>query len=114
MPCIHRTRIKIEDVLEKLASGMTEDEVLSEFPCLTKDDIFACLVYGADGEEISPRIRPLQNDLAMKKTLNERIAIAGKMFRANREMILNFQPLNLSEEKIKKQPYFSDLWRAFT
>lgn len=106
IPCIHGTGIQIEVVLEHLASGMTEDEILNEFPYLTKDDIIACLVYGADGEEVSPVIARLQNELAMKKTPNERIEIANKMFVANREMILNSLPKDLPEEEIKKQLYF--------
>lgn len=85
---------------------MSEDEVLNEFPYLTKDDIIACLVYGADGEDISPRIRRLQNELAMKMTPQERVEISGKMFMANREMILNSLPKDLSDEEIKKQLYF--------
>ncbi|MEZ5427990.1 MAG: DUF433 domain-containing protein [Pyrinomonadaceae bacterium] len=105
-PCIRGMRMTVYDVLEYLASGMTEDEILNEFPYLTKDDIIACLVYGADGEEVSPVIARLQNELAMKKTPNERIEIANKMFVANREMILNSLPKDLPEEEIKKQLYF--------
>jgi hypothetical protein len=42
----------------------------------------------------------------MKKTPNERIEIAGKMFMANREMILNSLPEDLSDEERTKQLYF--------
>ena len=38
------------DVLEYLASGMSEDEILSDFPDLTRDDIRACLAFAADRE----------------------------------------------------------------
>ena len=38
------------DVLEYLASGMTEDEVLHDFPDLTREDLRACLAFAADRE----------------------------------------------------------------
>lgn len=50
-PCIRGMRITVYDVLEYLASGMTQDEVLKDFPYLTKDDILACLSYAADREK---------------------------------------------------------------
>jgi uncharacterized protein (DUF433 family) len=45
-PCIRGIRITVYDVLSYLASGMTEEEILSDFPDLTHDDIRACLAYG--------------------------------------------------------------------
>jgi len=47
-PCIKGTRISVYDVLSYLASGMRYEEILSDFPQLSMDDIFACLAYGAD------------------------------------------------------------------
>jgi uncharacterized protein (DUF433 family) len=49
-PCIRGMRITVYDVLSYLASGMSEDEVLSDFPELTRDDILACLSFAADRE----------------------------------------------------------------
>lgn len=49
-PCIRGLRITVYDVLSYLASGMTYDEVLADFPDLTKDDILACLAFAAEGE----------------------------------------------------------------
>jgi uncharacterized protein (DUF433 family) len=49
-PCIRGIRITVYDVLSYLASGMTEQEILSDFPDLTRDDILACLAYAADRE----------------------------------------------------------------
>ena len=49
-PCIRGLRITVYDVLEYLASGMSEDEVLSDFPDLTREDIRACLAFAADRE----------------------------------------------------------------
>ena len=49
-PCIRGMRITVTDVLEYLAGGMTEDEILADFPYLTRDDIRACLAYAADRE----------------------------------------------------------------
>lgn len=49
-PCIRDLRITVYDVLEYLASGMTEADILSDFPDLTQDDIRACLAFAADRE----------------------------------------------------------------
>jgi uncharacterized protein (DUF433 family) len=49
-PCIRGLRITVYDVLDYLASGMTEAEILSDFPDLTRDDIRACLAFAADRE----------------------------------------------------------------
>ena len=47
-PCIRGMRITVRDVLEHLASGMTVDELLADFPELTPEDVRACLAYAAD------------------------------------------------------------------
>jgi uncharacterized protein (DUF433 family) len=49
-PCIRGTRITVYDVLEYLAGGMTDDELLADFPDLTRDDIRACLAFAAARE----------------------------------------------------------------
>jgi uncharacterized protein (DUF433 family) len=49
-PCIRGTRIAVYDVLSWLASGMNFDEIISDFPELTRSDILACLAYAADRE----------------------------------------------------------------
>lgn len=49
-PCVRGTRITVGDVLSYLASGMTEAEILGEFPQLSGDDIRACLTYAAERE----------------------------------------------------------------
>ena len=49
-PCIRGLRITVTDVLEYLASGMSEDQILSDFPELTREDIKACLAFAADRE----------------------------------------------------------------
>ena len=49
-PCVRGTRITVGDVLGYLAGGMSEDQVLGDFPQLTKDDIRACLTYAAERE----------------------------------------------------------------
>lgn len=51
-PCIRGMRITVYDVLQYLASGMTFDEVLEDFPYLQKEDILACLSYAANKEKI--------------------------------------------------------------
>ncbi len=47
-PCIRGIRITVYDVLSYLASGMTQEEILIDFPDLTREDILACLSYAAD------------------------------------------------------------------
>jgi uncharacterized protein (DUF433 family) len=49
-PCIRGLRITVYDVLEYLASGMEQQEILNDFPYLTKEDILACLGYAAERE----------------------------------------------------------------
>ncbi len=49
-PCIRGLRITVYDVLEYLASGMTEAEILADFPDLTALDIRACIAFAADRE----------------------------------------------------------------
>jgi len=49
-PCIRGLRITVYDILEYLASGMTTEQILADFPELTREDIFACLAFAADRE----------------------------------------------------------------
>ena len=49
-PCIRGLRVTVYDVLEYLASGMSEEQILRELPYLTREDIRACLEYAADRE----------------------------------------------------------------
>ena len=49
-PCIRGLRIAVSDVLDYLAGGMTQQEILSDFPDLTETDIRACLAFAADRE----------------------------------------------------------------
>lgn len=49
-PCIRGLRITVYDVLDYLASGMTESEILADFPDLTSEDIHAALAFAADRE----------------------------------------------------------------
>ena len=49
-PCIRGLRITVYDVLEYLASGMSENEILADFPDLRREDIRACLAFAADRE----------------------------------------------------------------
>lgn len=49
-PCVRDTRITVGDVLGYLAGGMSEAEILADFPQLDQDDIRACLAYAAERE----------------------------------------------------------------
>ena len=47
-PCIRGHRIWVSLVLDMLASGMTQSEILDEYPDLAAEDIQACIAYGAE------------------------------------------------------------------
>jgi uncharacterized protein (DUF433 family) len=49
-PCIRGMRITVQDILEYLAGGMTEEQILQDFPELRSEDIKACLSFAADRE----------------------------------------------------------------
>ncbi len=49
-PCIRGTRMTVTDVLEYLAGGTSQDELLAEFPDLTAEDVRACLAFAAERE----------------------------------------------------------------
>jgi uncharacterized protein (DUF433 family) len=49
-PCIRNTRISVSDILGWLGSGMTFEEILSDYPELTREDIKASLMFAADRE----------------------------------------------------------------
>jgi len=49
-PCVRGLRITVYEVLDYLAGGMSEHEILTDFPDLTADDIKACLAFAADRE----------------------------------------------------------------
>jgi uncharacterized protein (DUF433 family) len=49
-PCVRGLRITVYEVLEQLASGMSHEEILQDFPYLTEQDILACLAFAADRE----------------------------------------------------------------
>jgi uncharacterized protein (DUF433 family) len=49
-PCIRETRITVYDVLSWLASGLSFEEILADFPELTRQDILACLAFSAERE----------------------------------------------------------------
>lgn len=49
-PRIRGMRITVYDILDYLASGMSQQEILADFPYLTAEDIQACLSYAADRE----------------------------------------------------------------
>ena len=49
-PCVRGLRITVYEVLEYLASDMTPDEILADFPDLTREDLKACIAFAADRE----------------------------------------------------------------
>lgn len=49
-PCVRGTRLSVGDVLGYLASGMSEAEVLADFPQLTREDLLACYAFAAERE----------------------------------------------------------------
>lgn len=57
-PCIRGLRITVSDILEYLASGMSEDVILGDFPDLERDDIRAALAFAAERERRLVEVRP--------------------------------------------------------
>jgi uncharacterized protein (DUF433 family) len=57
-PCVRGLRITVYDVLSYLAAGMTVEEVLEDFPSLTREDVLACLAYAADCEQQTLTVIP--------------------------------------------------------
>lgn len=49
-PCIRGMRITVYDVLDYLASGMSHEEILNDFPYVTQEDILACLKFASERE----------------------------------------------------------------
>ncbi len=47
-PCVKGTRITVYDVLEWFADGMSQDEIIEDFPHLTPEQLDACLAYAAE------------------------------------------------------------------
>ena len=54
-PCIRGMRISVQTILEFLSAGNTAEEILNQYPVLTKEDVQACLQYAAkiSGREVS-------------------------------------------------------------
>ncbi len=55
-PCVRNCRITVYDVLGWLASGMSESEILADYPELELEDIRACLVFAAQREQQTLRL----------------------------------------------------------
>lgn len=49
-PCIRGLRIAVADILDYLASGMSETDIVQDFPDLTVEDVRACIAFAADRE----------------------------------------------------------------
>lgn len=47
-PCIRDTRLWVSLILDQLAAGLSTEEILEEYPQLTREDIRACMAYGAE------------------------------------------------------------------
>lgn len=58
-PCIRGLRITVYDILEYLAGGMTEQQILNDFPDLELEDIRACLAFAADRERKLVSVPPV-------------------------------------------------------
>ncbi|MBI3036188.1 DUF433 domain-containing protein [Candidatus Woesearchaeota archaeon] len=59
-PVVKGTRIPVDAILQRIAEGMTIDEILRDYPNITRDDIKAALEYSANvvrGEDIIPEVK---------------------------------------------------------
>ena len=59
-PCVRGLRITVYEVLEYLASDMTEEEILEDFPNLTREDLKACIVFAAERERHFATVPPVK------------------------------------------------------
>jgi uncharacterized protein (DUF433 family) len=57
-PTIRGMRITVYDVLEHLGAGMSEEQILADFPYLTKEDILACLQFASKRERTMVAVQP--------------------------------------------------------
>ena len=57
-PCVRGLRITVYEVLEYLASDMTEEKILEDFPDLTREDLKACIAFAADRERRLLTVQP--------------------------------------------------------
>ena len=56
-PCIRGMRVTVSDVLDMLASDMSPEQIVTDFPYLTREDVRACLAFAADRErKINDRV----------------------------------------------------------
>lgn len=62
-PCIRGMRITVYDILEYLASGMSLQDILDDFPYLTREDILACLSFAAIRERSMIAIQPAEHEV---------------------------------------------------
>ncbi len=55
-PCVRGLRITVYDILNMLADGMSEKEIMEDFPKITHEDILACLAFAAQRDKITTRL----------------------------------------------------------
>lgn len=56
-PCIRGLRITVQDVLGMLAAGMSVEQIIADYPELTREDVLACLAFAADREKHAAWVR---------------------------------------------------------
>ena len=59
-PVVKGTRLSVQLILELLADGWSSEEVLEQYPTLTRDDVFACLRYASEPSAATSRAEPYQ------------------------------------------------------
>src|ERR1043166_6378838 len=84
-PCIRGLRITVQDVLEYLAGGMTEDDILQDFSKLTREDIKACLAIAADRER-KLFVAPTSSCFSMRISRSASFRILQNCFRPRRTL----------------------------
>jgi uncharacterized protein (DUF433 family) len=79
-PCIRGMRIRVKDVLDLLAAGVSEADILADYPYLEADDIRACLAYAAEaaGKLATRPVMSQTSDCAMRRTQQCGITLSTK------------------------------------
>ena len=86
-PCIRGLRITVYDILEYLAGGMTEQQILTDFPDLEVEDIRACLAFAADRERKLVSVPPAWS-YSLTKICHPASLVFSNRFSLNRNMFV--------------------------
>jgi uncharacterized protein (DUF433 family) len=110
-PVIAGTRLTVEFIVERLADGWTEDELLQNYPSLTREQIHACLAYDLKDHESIAKSRPIETTRRKSKRGNlirtrdsetGRVVDGQRPKRTRREILFPTEPTSIPHEQIDR------------